>query len=1337
MKKFFLPLLAILSPAVFISCENFLSSNTEFREKISEEVKISTASSVNVVVLPKAGTGEVSKSAIEAKVGVPFMVQFFADENAEFLRWTAFSEYDETKTMDDQLGTTVVQYKNADNTNETGASFVKVEVTILKDIGQVTLVPWCGARPRVTTTEPVNYSTNVVRTTPIKIRFSKAIDESCISTKENPEIYKNYFELYQRDTANSDEKFIDLSKYFDAPVIKNEKEIWFNCKEKTDESKWLKAGSVIRFVVKGSLKDADGVRFDDTTSIEFTLGAKGDGTGPIIAISEFKNGTNDIHQTVFGNWEPRSGAAAGVYYADTDCRVSGSGSFSMKVKGDDSTTGDTGLMGFSVIQRLVYVPKGAYLPGTDDEKAASDMIPFDEGKTKWNYLSGILESDFKKETIFEYKSENTDFEKTFEIDEGFKTTSGKAVDGIYMFEVTALDGNSNYASNPCYYYVVRDTTAPDGKENAAKVKFTDDCGVAVNGKRFFGRNYRTVKFRIDGKISDFGTQGLPWTACKSEECRWYIALSSSDTELVPVVEWKAIAAGETSIQMEIPESYFADGAQDAVLYPYFKVADSSENLSAEIYVGNNVYIDVTKPTGLQISSGNGFYDSVNNKIIISSDSETVHFSVIDPSATENPSEGYIVLVKDGNDEVRKDNTYTFEIANAYEYYISDNAGNKSDLISVSVEKDTNPPVIEILSLDNGKDDISIPIKHQTSSGAILEDSFYTIGNSDNATKGYCTKGYTSGDVRITFTITENEGTLAANSLKVQGMTITKYKIDDGYFVNADESLGNVIPIPESFACKGKEFVVCGRLTGCAFDGSDDGTKEVTVTVSDGINPASESSSINLKARKPKFILEGISINDGKCICNNETKVVSSNYLDKDKDKPRFVFQMNPVTDEPSGSKVYYDIRIEDARILYPDRNGGSWKDTIHMTLDPSPVVTGNYSLFCYANDKNVSPKVTIISHDIYGNSATEEYIMKYDYEGPRLFFGDDEVSSDATYWVPKGTDSVKFNVVDSGIGVKSYLFMNGDDIVYGTDDFVELQDGDAEDYYSSVYTYELIDLFDQKRTGSVKVQKDSLKPSIEIKELSGLSTLQDASGKYKHVTGFYRNKMYLHIKITETGSGLSDEGVYFPKQSISQFSDDGETWQNDISDEHFFLISGVTESSGKDLYFILEASKADNVMVVSAIDNAGNRISTSQSLTYDGIGCTGFNATTDRVNIKLGTYNGATAFQCTTGQIYFYPNDTNKKTKFTINNYKDSTQKYADGEDGCGLGDVELMKDYSPVDLTSMGIEKEIAYEDGTTDVKSITLTFPAGFFTGRGYELHIYDKLGNFCNPSFEIRKP
>ena len=56
--------------------------------------------------------------------------------------------------------------------------------------------------------------------------------------------------------------------------------------------------------------------------------------------------------------------------------------------------------------------------------------------------------------------------------------------------------------------------------------------------------------------------------------------------------------------------------------------------------------------------------------------------------------------------------------------------------------------------------------------------------------------------------------------------------------------------------------------------------------------------------------------------------------------------------------------------------------------------------------------------------------------------------------------------------------MNGDDIVYGTDDFVELQDGDAEDYYSSVYTYELIDLFDQKRTGSVKVQKDSLKPSI-------------------------------------------------------------------------------------------------------------------------------------------------------------------------------------------------------------------------------------------------------------------
>lgn len=1030
-----------------------------------------------------------------------------------------------------------------------------------------------------------------------------------------------------------------------------------------------------------------------------------------------------------------------MYYADTDCRVNEGASFAMKIKADDSTTGDTGLMGFSVIQRLVYVPKGAYLPGTDDETAAADMIPFDEGKTKWNYLSGILESDFKKETVFECTAENTDFEKTFEIDEGFRTTSGKAVDGIYMFEVTALDGNSNYASNPSYYYVVRDTTAPDGKANAAKVKFTDDCGVEVNGKRFFGRNYRTVKFRIDGKIADFGTQGLPWTACKSEECRWYIALSSSDTELVPVVEWKAIAAGETSIQMEIPESYFADGAQDAVLYPYFKVADSSENLSAEIYVGNNVYIDVTKPTGLQISSGNGFYDSVNNKIIVSSDSETVHFSVTDPSATGNPSEGYIVLVKDGNDEIRKDNTYTFEIANAYEYYIIDNAGNKSDIISVSVEKDTNPPVIEILSLDNGKDDIRIPIKHQTTSGAILEDSFYTIGNSENATKGYCTKGYTSGDVRITFTVTENEGTLAANSLKVQGMTITKYKIDDGYFVNADESLGNVIPIPEGFACKGKEFVVCGKLAGCAFDGSDDGTKEVTVTVSDGINPASESSSINLKARKPKFILEESS--SSKCICNNETKVVSSNYLDTEKTfTPCFVFQMNLVTAEPSGSKVYYDIKIDDARILYQDRNGGPSIGTTYMTLDPSPVVTGKYSLSCYANNVDVSPKVTIISHDIYGNSATEEYIMKYDDEGPRLFFGDDEVSSAVTYWVPKGADSVKFNVVDSGIGVKSYLFMNGDDIVYGTDDFVELQDGDAEDYNSSVYTYELIDLFDQKRTGSVKVQKDSLKPSIEIKELSGLSTLQDASGKYKHVTGFYKNKMYLHIKITETGSGLADEGVYFPKQSISEYSYDGETWQNDISDEHFFPISGVTGSSGKNLYFILEASSADNVMLVSAIDNAGNRISTSQSLTYDGIGCTGFNAnSTDTVNIRSGMYKGVTAFQCTTGQIYFYPRDTSKEMEFTIFNYRSiyNTDNYADKKDGCGLGDVKLLKNYSTVNLDSTGIKKKITYKAGTTDVESITLTFPAGFYTGTGsgYKLYIYDKLGNFCNPSFEIREP
>ena len=783
MKKFFLPLLAILLSAVFISCENFLSSNTEFREKISEEVKISTASSVNVVVLPKAGTGEVSKSAIEAKVGVPFMVQFFADENAEFLRWTAFSEYDETKTMDDQLGTTVVQYKNADNTNETGASFVKVEVTILKDIGQVTLVPWCGARPRVTTTEPVNYSTNVVRTTPIKIRFSKAIDESCISTKENPEIYKNYFELYQRDTANSDEKFIDLSKYFDAPVIKNEKEIWFNCKEKTDESKWLKAGSVIRFVVKGSLKDADGVRFDDTTSIEFTLGAKGDGTGPIIAISEFKNGTNDIHQTVFGNWEPRSGAAAGVYYADTDCRVSGSGSFSMKVKGDDSTTGDTGLMGFSVIQRLVYVPKGAYLPGTDDEKAASDMIPFDEGKTKWNYLSGILESDFKKETIFEYKSENTDFEKTFEIDEGFKTTSGKTVDGIYMFEVTALDGNSNYASNPSYYYVVRDTTAPDGKENAAKVKFTDDCGVAVNGKRFFGRNYRTVKFRIDGKISDFGTQGLPWTACKSEECRWYIALSSSDTELVPVVEWKAIAAGETSIQMEIPEVYFADGAQDAVLYAWLKLEDDFGHMSDICRTSAGIYIDVESPVVTLEKGAEGvslIYFAKQNQ------NDIVYSKLTDSDVFIKPEDGFSGKLFFGTDEENLQEIgygenaplMTIKQGNTYVVKCIDPAGNETSM-KFNVE---NASGLSAMNISNEK------IVDADFAGFKLENYYYNYRsdkpNDYRKTKEiYDIGNLTNGDIKLTFDVTDNQ-----YGLENDGIVIDKVKVAEFTIRDADDNV---------------------------------------------------------------------------------------------------------------------------------------------------------------------------------------------------------------------------------------------------------------------------------------------------------------------------------------------------------------------------------------------------------------------------------------------------------------------------------------------------------------------------------------------------------------------
>ncbi|MBQ0040130.1 MAG: Ig-like domain-containing protein, partial [Treponema sp.] len=228
------------------------------------------ATTVNVAVIAKTGTGSVSSSAVAAKVGVPFIVEFYAEDGSEFLRWAAFENYDDTKTLDDQLGSSVIQYRKVDNSSMDGASEAKVEITIIKDVGQITLVPWCGTRPRVTTTEPVNYSTNVVRTTPIKIRFSKAIDESCIATAENPDAYKNYFELYMRRSASADEEAVDYAEYFESPVIKSSREIWFNCKAKTDESRWLPAGSIIRFVVKGSLKDADGVKFGDSTSVEFT-----------------------------------------------------------------------------------------------------------------------------------------------------------------------------------------------------------------------------------------------------------------------------------------------------------------------------------------------------------------------------------------------------------------------------------------------------------------------------------------------------------------------------------------------------------------------------------------------------------------------------------------------------------------------------------------------------------------------------------------------------------------------------------------------------------------------------------------------------------------------------------------------------------------------------------------------------------------------------------------------------------------------------------------------------------------------------------------------------------
>lgn len=1025
-------------------------------------------------------------------------------------------------------------------------------------------------RPQVRDTSPASGATGVVRTPDVTIVFTKAIAAK-VKTKPS-----DYFTIGSRSSM-TDSNSTDVTEKFTFVTSGSDTVATFKFADKKTESNWLSSKGYITVTVKNALEDTDGVMLGKDYAFSFTTGTSGDSEGPIISDATLKTTATTLtasssEQAYWGDWEPSSGADENHVYADsfrTKCSTDDSDKFTATITASDDETGNTGISGYYVIQRLMYVPKGGRLPNTS-RLADSDMTLFAADGT-WNGLSGCMPSDYEKEIELTASTGNTF--TPFALSADFKDTSSNPVDGIYMLELTAKDGLGNKSGNPARYFIVRDTTPPSTAENAEKF-YISDGGVVVDGKRYFNSN--SQKVTVKAPVTDFGTQGQPRTASKT--LQWSFVFLLSDESIDNTGTWCSYSAVQTFLNhpfksLTIPETYLS--GSDKKVYVWFKLKDDLGNECAPtLATGAVIYIDLESPNFPEITSGNARFDG--DTIYLSSSSENVKFEATDPS-TANCSSGCKVVVMQNAKALtpNSDGTYTLASGRSYTIYSQDGVGNKSEEKTFTTALSPTLNITDI-SLDDGRENITKNFwGNRNSSIVFATQNDFTVGNFNGTSTTYNldTSGYTNGNVRLKFTI--NEGTSSVKSIKITGMDVSRYTIGSNSAVNLYSPV-NEIPVPAS--CNNVQFVLEGKLSGCKFDGTSDGAKTVKISVADEITTVEESKQITLKAAKPEFTVTHNNVGDS--VYSEETGIYTVKAKNTDVSgitSPAFRFNFNY-----DSSFFYYNITVESE---YGEAYMMLNKDKV-KSFDLRPTsVNLTYDTYAFFDRDCV---VTITCYDKYGNSSSKRYNFFADFEAPTVTpIGISKANN--YYWLKAEGEKAKFEVEDNpgGSRVKSYSFVGSDwsEVVSGNEAAViELSPLN--------YTCSVLDNADNYSVFVINIKVDNTAPGCNTNK-QAVGIVRNAAGAEKECSNHnFKDLIYAEIEVTETESGLKENGIYFPGLTIEKYSlDDGITWNypNDSTDAIPVVAGTKYKTAQKICLYLYAPPISDRYFPIACIEDvAGN-----------------------------------------------------------------------------------------------------------------------------------------------------
>ncbi len=348
-------------------------------------------------------------------------------------------------------------------------------------------------RPSVSYTVPSPNANGLYRTNPVKLYFSKPMEESSFvpeGDEGNITGYANVSIYILKSPAEelSEEKVM-TTKYFSSPAFTEGNKCLGYSVRASSRDTWVPDNSFVLVKISGSVKDADGIPLGSDYKLLYQVGTVGDNMGPLISDAEFKlkerTGSEEKSVTTSA-WTDDSDKAS----ISTDSLTDGRWAFNVKFTADDSTTGTAGVERLTVTERLMFAYEGQSLIAPNGKTftvpaGGLQIFAYGNSNTTISYNESLIEdintnsganfnrSCFEKETSvsLDYNSKSFDYDYAL------------LYNGIHQFELGAYDVIENYTSDAEYYYACRNFIPPkvtDIKHTALYQQSNDNYKVTVN-----------------------------------------------------------------------------------------------------------------------------------------------------------------------------------------------------------------------------------------------------------------------------------------------------------------------------------------------------------------------------------------------------------------------------------------------------------------------------------------------------------------------------------------------------------------------------------------------------------------------------------------------------------------------------------------------------------------------------------------------------------------------------------------------------------------------------------------------------------------------------------------